>query len=392
MGHIPWTKPENPPNSSGAVWQNFYRDFHFHTTNQSPNADSRFLIYICEGKMRGCGGLGNRVQAIASLFYLALLTNRTFLVRWKGPGELQEFLEPNQINWVYVEGTLDHLASSKKYWGCCGTTAGTTVRREPEEQFQQWVATVDFSSVLTNPVEYIGSIWSFPKFLWQNPFLQRRIKDLDLPRYDPAVPYHLVGCALDFLFKKSSSFETLLSDTRQSLQINREGPLLGIHIRSNDKNFGVYVSPPRSRNTTSFFVCAERVHKLLEFFAKSRGSRMPKAKWFLAADNEYFKAYAYKYFTYPISTIDFVPRHIEYSRGGSDLLRDVLLDLYLLSECDYLVITRESTLSLLALAIGHHRARNDSFVDGETCAVSQTSLAPFLSRLDLREGEGEGNR
>ena len=129
----------------GSAWQKTYCNFH-KSALKSPKT-SNFLSYFCYGAGRGCGGLGNRIQGLVSLFYLAMLTNRTFLIHWDGPGKLEEYLEPNQIAWTLPLSSLGQFR--KTYWGVSGPQSGyQTNRIESETQFANWTSYADFDAYL----------------------------------------------------------------------------------------------------------------------------------------------------------------------------------------------------------------------------------------------------
>ena len=59
-------------------------------------SSDRFLIFVCDG---GCGGIGDRLSGLISSFYLAVATDRIFLVEHTSPALLQDTLEPHAIRW-----------------------------------------------------------------------------------------------------------------------------------------------------------------------------------------------------------------------------------------------------------------------------------------------------
>jgi len=369
------TDPDTPsfclpvlPDQCGTPWQKTYCSFH-QSALKSPN-NTKFLSYYCDGK--GCGGVGNRIRGIVSLFYLAMLTNRTFLIHWGGPGKLEDYLEPNQVAWSLPLNSVGNFR--KTYWGVYGPPSGYDMSRiEPEEEFINWTTHADFDGTLSH-LDAIGTIWSFSQNLWTNPFLGERARQLGIPDS----PRKMLGCAFHFLFKQTGSMKTVLNKARASLA--RQSPLLGIHIRTSDHHFGV--SNPhsyRSRNTSSFFVCAIRQSTFIRDYINPK---LTKLKWFLAADDQAVKNMAIKKYRHKIVTLGIKPRHLEYDRTKDTVLRDVLTDAFLLAESNFLILTSTSSLSILVAAVGLHG--EETIADGELCLVNATSLIKAMSRFSSR--------
>jgi len=83
----------------GKEWQLKYQALHQDII--SNKREAKFLVYYCPSTNKGCNGYGDRVRAMVSLFYLAILTDRAFLIHFKGPQPLERFLAPKNINWTF---------------------------------------------------------------------------------------------------------------------------------------------------------------------------------------------------------------------------------------------------------------------------------------------------
>jgi len=72
----------------------------------------RFLVYRCKNV---CGGWGDRLKGITTMFLLAQLTNRTFLIDMPKPCEFSTLLSPNKYEWnkCLVEAKSVNSNSSK---------------------------------------------------------------------------------------------------------------------------------------------------------------------------------------------------------------------------------------------------------------------------------------
>jgi hypothetical protein len=68
--------------------------------------DEPYLMWTCR-VMGSCGGLGDRLNGIVMSLYVAMLTNRTLIVKgWQTPSNMTAFLEPASIRWDLKEPSL----------------------------------------------------------------------------------------------------------------------------------------------------------------------------------------------------------------------------------------------------------------------------------------------
>jgi len=350
----------------GFSWQKEYCEFHKRSLKSRDT--SKYLSYTCSST--GHGGIGNRIQGIVSLFYLALLTNRTFFINWGGPGKLVDYLEPYQINW---DLPLDSFGSfHKSYWGVSGPPGGyddSIITSEVE--FSKWSLEADFETKLPTRFEAIGTILHFVEELRKNPYLKRQAELKGLP----SSPSKMLGCGFHFLFKKSNAMVGALKQAKLSL--DRTPPLLGIHVRTSDHHWGsTNEFSYRSHNSTLFFLCAREQSKLIQ--EEVRPDQLTDVKWFLAVDDKDVKTAVKEQFSGEIITLDMVPQHLEFGWQNSETIRDVLLDMFLLAESDYLLLTFGSSFSRLVAAVGFHSDK--SIADGEHCLVNKTSLITILAQ------------
>ena len=314
------------------------------------------------------------MQGLLSVFYLAMLLNRTFLIDWGPPGRLVEHLEPNQINWSVPLTDIGSF-ERREYWGCCvyNPDGFSSFRAEVKERFHVWTLENNFDDYFEERLAAVGTIWHFAEFLVRSPVFKDRARDLDLPRTYST----LYGCAFYYIFQQSPRMKAVLKDARTSL--SRQSPLLGLHVRTNDYHFGYGTEESkRSRNTSSFFVCAVRLSNIIRDNIKPPPTNL---KWFLAVDNKAVKNMARAKYPNDVVTLNFSPKHFAYSGNelGDTIISEVLADLFLLAESDYLLITPKSSLSRVIASVGLHN--EGSAVDGEICVVNKTALIKAVSRL-----------
>ena len=71
--------------------------------NETNWTDHRYLILRCTHKDDDCGGTSDRLKPIPVFLRIGYQTNRIFLIHWNRPCSLEEFLEPNLLNWTVPE-------------------------------------------------------------------------------------------------------------------------------------------------------------------------------------------------------------------------------------------------------------------------------------------------
>ena len=233
---------------------------------------------------------------------------------------------------------------------------------------------MDFESKLLTRFEAIGTIFHFVEELRKNPYLKKQAEVKELP----SSPSLMLGCGFHFLFRKSSAMLRALRQAKLSLK--RKPPLLGIHVRTSDHHWGnMNEFSYRSHNTTLFFMCAHEQNKLIQ---EKLDPNLTDLKWFLAVDDKAVKTAVKEQFPNEVITLDMKPKHLEFGwHFNSGAIRDVFLDIFLLAESDFLLLTFDSSLSRLTAAVGFHS--DSSIADGEHCLVNQTSLISIITNAPL---------
>ena len=92
-----WFPNANLCGGSDHIWQEYAN---FHAAVLSGKRKAGYLIFDCTQKV--CSGYGNRMQAVASLLILAILTERVFLIDSPKPVNLNHYLLPNAIQWNHI--------------------------------------------------------------------------------------------------------------------------------------------------------------------------------------------------------------------------------------------------------------------------------------------------
>ena len=353
------------PDVCGKEWQSRYRALHQEIINNKREA--KFLVYFCDLPFGACFGYGDRIRGLISLFYLAILTDRAFLIHWKAPKSLERFLTPKNINWTFP---IPRLGTRKHFW--------RKIHGQRKKDLDGWqtknssavvnlVKRENFKVFFDKPVEIVTSNVYFAEGAMQeNKYLMQRAREMEI---SPLLPgsrrYANIGCAFDVLFDTPPHLQNALRNTRKKLRENSTF-VIGIHIRLGDKQFGRNNTRVSESDFPKYFLCAEKVERKL-FNLDGR----KQARWFLATDSLLVKDYARKHFAEKVITEKNKPEHLDFFKDGEKPLSDegmmgLLHDHFMLAESDFLVLSR-SSFSWTAAGVGKHSSKTYTF--GENCSL-----------------------
>lgn len=344
----------------GHNWQKSYKKLHQDILQA--RRPQKFIVFTCKEEGYGCGGYGNRLGGITSLLFLSILTQRALLIDWDHGAPLERFLVPKGVQWNYSMENLKHFDSRIHYLGkkehFKKTRSDVLKPWKTKLDFQAWLRQADLSSYFDHPVEKIVSNWNFANALLEKPFLEKNVNEL--PR---KTNNSLVGCAFDFLFLKSKELETRLSAARHSLGLTKKVLKVGFHIRMGDVALH-RGSNSNNLNYRAFFRCAQNLRDTL---AQQTTGFQTDIKLFLATDDKDVKQYALMNYASDVVTLDIIPHHITSLRGRKhrpsgpvEGIFNVMLDHFLLSECDFLILSK-STFGLTAAELKFHPSQTVTF-------------------------------
>ena len=356
------------PDICGKEWQSKYQALHQDIINNKREA--KFLVYYCSRTEldTGCCGYGDRVHTVISLFYLAILTDRAFLIHWKSPKPLESLLTPKNINWTFPIPLLEtrrhfwkneyHGDRKKKFDGWLRRNASAVKSLVSKENFQVY---------FDKPVEIVTSNVFFAEGAMQkNKYLMQRAQDMEISPVLPGSQRNAkIGCAFDVLFSPTPPLQNALQNTRKKLRENSTF-VIGIHIRLGDKQFGGTNTRVSESDFPKYFGCATKVERKL-FNLDGR----KHARWFLATDSLLVKDYARKHFAEKVITAEYEPEHLDIFKNAEkppsdDGMMGVLHDHFMLAECDFLVLSH-SSFSGTALGVGIHSIK--TYTHGEKCSL-----------------------
>lgn len=322
-----------------------------------------YLVYDCDGLYYGCGGYGNRIGAISSLLLLSVLTNRAFLINWKSNITIHDYLQPRNINWNFSDVNIKGLSQRHHMWGkgVHKNLPIDTLRFEGtvNSDFQRWLRKTNIASFLDQQVEKVTSQWYFVSAILRNAFLGKDAKKIFLK--PKGYRYAFIGCAYNFLFKRTQRYENILQEARKSLNWKKLPLRIGIHFRAGDFSFkNRRIKPGVIQQLDKFLDCAIKLETFLKKLSPSLNTTA--LKWFLATDNMVAKQYAHEKYPDKVLSLGITIEHINAKEPSREGMEGVLLDNVLLSECDVLIMS-SSTFSNAALGMGFHSSQVSTYGD-----------------------------
>lgn len=313
-----------------SYWQNSYKKLHDDILHS--RRPPKFLIYHCGGPGHGCGSYGDRMEAIASVFFMAVLTRRAFLIHWNTSAPIEEFLQPININWNASIAHFHGLRVQRHYWGIGNHDRVTADVKRPtlnSSTFLNWLREVDFRTYFSSPIEVITSVWYFAPDLQKNKYLSEVAESLKVKARGNR--YSSIGCAFRFLFRKRPELNSRLSHAKYLLDLKPEFIKIGINIRMADT---------KTQALFYFFECAKALQDSI--VAASSKISAKEIKWFLASDNKHVKSYAQRKYHDKVVTLPVKIEHIAIEKSSHRGMLGILIDNFILSECDFLITALNS--------------------------------------------------
>ncbi|CAF4971028.1 unnamed protein product [Rotaria sp. Silwood1] len=123
----------------------------------APKRSRKYLVYVCH---ENCGGWGDRLRGIMSLFMLSLMLDRNFRIEITHPCNLSYILRPNLYNWIQpINGlvVVDPITHRRRF-NLTRKMIITTANAQKE-------VLTNVSNILYNN-RSINSIWSEDVLYW----------------------------------------------------------------------------------------------------------------------------------------------------------------------------------------------------------------------------------
>jgi len=359
---------------AGCSWYEQYLRLHNDNIEKLRRGDSdvKLLVYECHPSTVACGGLGDRLSGMASLFYVSVVLGRAFVVDQSMPLPLNVTLVPNSdINWDVSALILPTYSSaSVKLIDKFDLTAVNKI-------FGADLSSKNVLRVSMNRFFTGMSLWSKLKCenRWFFGSMHRKNEACEL-KLNLQTPSDYFALAFDLLFKPTVEVRLRMNELSQSLLSSKTETVsknyVGVHARlggtvQRTTESAGWQDPERDSlsDTKQFIQCAhDRAFTLLP---STPGEPMP---FFVFSDSEEFKK--------RISLEDSLVRyandtylfHIDRSRASlTTTVRgtiDATADLLLLSQARCIVASY-STFSGAASSLLRFREGKSCFFHAKSC-------------------------
>ena len=179
-----------------------------------PDCNQKLLVYSCTSRTRVCSGLGDRERGIISSFLLALLTNRTFVVKHSFPCSLSNFFEPNRYDWskcIAHTGSIEETYYVEYIDGKCNLPDLATL--EKGDIWNARVVEINTNAILNSRIKLHASVNDTIPWV----FLGNRDFSSNL--------------LFNTLFKLTKSLEDKVNEFLRIITHGGTKTLIGVHIR-----------------------------------------------------------------------------------------------------------------------------------------------------------------
>ncbi|KAL4227505.1 hypothetical protein ACF0H5_012949 [Mactra antiquata] len=293
-----------------------------------------FLVYTCN---EACGGWGDRQKGIVSSFLLALMSNRSFVIDLHVPCDISGFLNPNTYDWTECLQYVKNVHRNNTETIIIGKRASSIEALEETDFLQAWNKTVIFLE--------ISSFELIMKMLRSNPYTENQISWLK--EFTNPEVLHLV---LKFLFMPKSKMLSHFNNFSEEFIQGRQ--LVCGHLRVGQNPSNPFDDDLTGTNNK--YVLVNNIFPFLKQFKDSA-----KYVVYLATDSDEVRKNATSVIPNYINlnrTIVHVDKYSYVNKSEAcEGLYTALFEQYILTKCDYLVLTRSNFGVNAAYIRGHSR-------------------------------------
>lgn len=211
------------------------------------------VTYTCESV---CGGLGDRLRGIITTYFLALVTDRHFMINMKHPCNLAEFLEPNLHNWTFRNFRISSNRSKRRIVAIDGNNEFLQEFRDTA--FPEKWSHYDDIEIQTN-LDFVTPVFMNAR-LRQNLIINVFSRIVSPERANINTMFPLL---FEVLFKPSSRVAKLI-DPFLTMANERKKAFLCLHLRiglnpSNPKDFVIKGRSTIANDTINFLKKSEKL-------------------------------------------------------------------------------------------------------------------------------------
>ena len=284
-------------------------------SDETPCARRKFIVYRCR-KNEYCNGWGARQKGFISTYLMALLTKRYFIIIHNKACTLDKYLVPNRYNWTKCSDYILNLPESQT----------ETLHNATKPSFIGVIKKTNFDGFFQSQVVFI-----LTRQEWNDAIMSHPKAAVNIKWAVGKSSSEIDKIVLDDLFRPSAILKKGVDLYMEN--VVRPQKLICSHIR-----FGTNPSIPRDNPRR---VGKPNVTTIIQFLKAYDDPS--KYIVYVASDADEIKQYVMGHFTSRF-TVDMPILHVDlvgnYKLDTCEGLYVVLLEQYLLSKCDLLVLTR----------------------------------------------------
>eukprot|EP00802_Teleaulax_amphioxeia_P007826 Tamp_07834.p1 GENE.Tamp_07834~~Tamp_07834.p1 ORF type:complete len:481 (+),score=5.33 Tamp_07834:96-1538(+) len=327
-----------------------------HRNTASQWGNTRFVVYECSKKSGGCGGLGDRMKGLFSVFFHAVAIGYEFRIDWDSPVPLSpEILVPTRwINWTSRSHWPDKAHAlrfkdtGQKPFGLCNWrqyglvkmhTNGHPIPRGHQDcdDTKPGISEILLNQSITRAcIQGASNRWIGGS--------------------------QCMGCIWWYLFKIGQRLKMRLVEELQRLYLwKRERRLenafsIALHVRAGDTN----MKAGQGREARDSAALVHQIERCAADFAQEINGQYHLV---LVSDSEQVKSLVRSWQWTQVYIARTKPFHIDKSRAHSkvetmEAATSVLVDLFLLAFQDALLLSGTSGYGYMAQGVGMHLAKN----------------------------------
>ncbi|XP_021373521.1 uncharacterized protein LOC110463338 isoform X2 [Mizuhopecten yessoensis] len=279
-----------------------------------------YMVYDCSNAHHGeCGGWSDRLSGMLSVYVIALVTNQTFLVHHDNPCPLQDYLDYKGHNWVFNQARMEAKQLSHQYLPFYCKVPVAIRSNRLDRLFVTFHKEINF----------VRMNWDYTEHFRASKGIGKTVPWITTLQYSDIYKHFFNSL---FVLKKE------LNDNLDS--IKRQKQFACAHIRMGESG---------TVRTT--------LPQLVDIWRFLKQKERQKFSIFVATDSNSVRKKANKLFPRSIVDIDGIITHIDITKKG-DLcagFRKAMLDFFMLTRCEALLITRSGFGILAAYLREQHK-------------------------------------
>lgn len=323
----------------------------------------KFLVYQCKNY---CGGIGDRMRGMIRVFYLAILTQRIFLIDYDNEGfSLADVFEENLIHWNWRPYKGLEFKNVK------------TVNAIDHALDENYLKTGDEDVIVVRT-----NLWN-PHKLWASDMIQTHLARFNYS--ENPFPTQIYKWAFDSLFQKSLAITRQIETYKKQMFNNKHGEghhsYISLHLRIGD-NATTWNDPPRHSlaDADSVLECG---HKIQMMMRENRPS--DTVHLFFASDSNYakeriqIKDNTVKSLDVPLYHVDRTKHSSRESTTKGNLA--AWSEFLLISESECIVASRSGYSEIAALITGNNCSVH--FFDCSDESIQRKDLTKLIEVNEL---------